>query len=256
MRFVQVPPPDSLQVANPGSEPSTGALLWAGGSMVGVRSQDRFLWIDPFFGEAANPKITRRSPPVLGPADVVADLVLITHEHRDHCDPQAIRAIARDERTLILAPEESVKQLSTTDFGRLRTVRPGDRVEESGFAVSVLDSEDSYSAGAVSYLVETPHVSVAHFGDSGYATHVFRQVENRSVTFAFLNFGDALFDNKVYLNKKELELAAEDTGADVIVPIHWDLWVESYVNALDIDWTHDRIQAVLPGTAFLADGTA
>lgn len=30
-----------------------------------------------------------------------ADLVLITHEHRDHCDPKALEAVATDQTTLV-----------------------------------------------------------------------------------------------------------------------------------------------------------
>jgi len=54
---------------------------------------DTVIHVDPVSGEADYAKMPK------------ADLILITHEHRDHLDPAAIAAVREDGTTLLLPPK-------------------------------------------------------------------------------------------------------------------------------------------------------
>ncbi len=82
-------------------------IFWLGHSSVKIKS-DRTIYIDPW-------KLKNPEP---------ADLILISHSHRDHFSPDDIRKIKKKE-TVIIATADVAVDLS----GDVRAVKPGDRVE-------------------------------------------------------------------------------------------------------------------------------
>jgi L-ascorbate metabolism protein UlaG (beta-lactamase superfamily) len=64
-----------------------------------------------------------------------ADVVLVTHEHFDHCSPEDIEKIQGPE-TVIVATPDCAGKLS----GDVRTVRPGDRLEVKGVKIEAVPS--------------------------------------------------------------------------------------------------------------------
>jgi len=75
-----LPPAGTLAVWYMGQE----SVIWKSGAST--------VWIDPYL----SPNAARRYAPFCAPADVLeaADVVLITHEHSDHLDPQSCAGIA------------------------------------------------------------------------------------------------------------------------------------------------------------------
>lgn len=53
----------------------------------------------------------------------IADIILITHEHFDHCSPEDVKKLQGPETVIITTPD-CAKKLS----GTIRTVKPGDAV--------------------------------------------------------------------------------------------------------------------------------
>lgn len=62
-----------------------------------------------------------------------ADIILITHEHYDHCSPEDIAKLATP-KTVVLAPADCASKLR----GTVRTVRPGESMEVMGVPVEVV----------------------------------------------------------------------------------------------------------------------
>jgi L-ascorbate metabolism protein UlaG (beta-lactamase superfamily) len=65
----------------------------------------------------------------------VADIILITHEHYDHCSPDDVKKI-QGENTVIIATPDCAGKLS----GNIKTVKPGDSLTVDGIAVEAVPS--------------------------------------------------------------------------------------------------------------------
>jgi L-ascorbate metabolism protein UlaG (beta-lactamase superfamily) len=64
-----------------------------------------------------------------------ADIILITHEHFDHCSPEDVKMI-QGPNTVIVAPPDCAKKLT----GKVENVKPGDRITVEGIAVEAVPS--------------------------------------------------------------------------------------------------------------------
>lgn len=64
-----------------------------------------------------------------------ADIILITHEHYDHCSPEDIKKI-QGPNTVIVAPADCAAKLQ----GSIKTVKPGDSLEVSGIKIEAVPS--------------------------------------------------------------------------------------------------------------------
>lgn len=64
-----------------------------------------------------------------------ADLILITHEHFDHCSPEDVAIIQKDD-TVIVTEKDSAKKLS----GDVRVMAPGDSLTVQGIEIEAVPS--------------------------------------------------------------------------------------------------------------------
>ena len=62
-----------------------------------------------------------------------ADIILITHEHRDHCSPEDVKKVQSAD-TVIVAPADCAGKLT----GDIRTVKPGDRINVKGIDIEAV----------------------------------------------------------------------------------------------------------------------
>jgi len=99
-----------------------------------------------------------------------ADLILITHAHFDHFQPDEIKKI-QGAKTTIVAPADIAKQLS----GNVKSIRPGDSLEASGVrlqavpAYNVLEGRTENHPKRnnwVGYLLPLGGTTYYHAGDT------------------------------------------------------------------------------------------
>ena len=87
-------------------------IKWLGNSGFSI-NYTKLIYTDPF-------KLEGASEP--------ADIILVTHDHSDHCSPEDIKKIAKDD-TLIFATPDCLSKLSrTVDKGKTIVVRPGNKI--------------------------------------------------------------------------------------------------------------------------------
>jgi len=72
-------------------------------------------------------------PYLLSGEESVADLILITHDHGDHCSPDDVAHI-QDAQTVIVTTEACAAKLS----GNIQVVAPGDEVEVKGIPIQAV----------------------------------------------------------------------------------------------------------------------
>src|SRR5690349_1513688 len=90
-------------------------LTWLGHASFLIKSGKLSIFVDPFR---------------IGEIEEKADIIFITHPHRDHFSEEDIQRISKAD-TYFVGPQEALEKISSNN---LRVVRPGDRGEVLGIA--------------------------------------------------------------------------------------------------------------------------
>lgn len=139
----------------------------AGGREVAVNTTAKLHWLGHDTFRIDGPPVVYIDPFRLPPGAPPADLILITHEHSDHCSPVDVEAI-RTAKTVIVAPRTAAGKLP----GQIEVIAPG---EEETLATVTVKAVPAYntdkefhprSAGMVGYVVTVAGTTYYHAGDS------------------------------------------------------------------------------------------
>lgn len=134
-------------------------IHWLGHDSFRIEEGDRVIYIDPW---------QLQNPPK-------ADLILITHDHEDHCSPEDVAKIQKDD-TEIVTVESAAKQLS----GNIWTVRPGDEIVVKGVSLRAVPAYnvDKFKSpgvpfhprqsGYVGFIITVGGQRIYHTGDSDF----------------------------------------------------------------------------------------
>lgn len=73
---------------------------------------------------------SRRFPPAISPEDLNVDLVLLTHSHCDHADPETLKALASKAHIPVVGPWDALKVAEQAGItaARLRLIHPGEEL--------------------------------------------------------------------------------------------------------------------------------
>lgn len=133
-------------------------IKWLGHASFQIVSLGKNIFIDPYAGEYKDK----------------ADIILITHEHRDHCDIEKITSISLPQ-TVIITSEACSGKLT----GNVSTLNPGDSLEVQG--IQIIGTE-SYNvkrfrspgipyhpeSSQIGFIVKAEGKTVYHAGDADY----------------------------------------------------------------------------------------
>jgi L-ascorbate metabolism protein UlaG (beta-lactamase superfamily) len=134
-------------------------IHWLGHDSFRIEAPACVIYIDPW-------KI-QRGPP--------ADLILITHEHRDHCSPEDVAKLQRDD-TVIVTIEAAAARLS----GDIRIVTPGTELVVKDIPIRAVPAYNVNKfrspgvpfhppeAGHVGFIITVEGDRIYHTGDADF----------------------------------------------------------------------------------------
>jgi L-ascorbate metabolism protein UlaG (beta-lactamase superfamily) len=230
--------------------PPSGCLaLWhIGQSGFVVKAGRTTLLIDPFLSPSTD-RLRRTWEPPLTPDDLAgADYVLCSHDHLDHLDPftvQGVAAAAPGARFVVpvglrprleelgIGPERVIGAEVGTSHEEGPLVLEaipaahGDRVEP--VAEYAWEPDPQVGHRFVGFLVTTGGVRLYHAGDTTIYPGMEARLESVNVDLALLpiNGRDWYRERQGIvgnMNEKEAADLGHAVGADVIVPMHYDMF--------------------------------
>ena len=104
---------------------SEAALWWLGQAGYVLRVTGLTIVIDPYLSDSAangSPEFTRLYPPVIKPDELKADIIIITHNHLDHLDPETLSQYRHKNETWFVAPWLTAAALAETGIPQERIV--------------------------------------------------------------------------------------------------------------------------------------
>lgn len=212
------------------------AYIWAlSGAGFVIRSAGVIIYVDSWLVPPDPSRTTHRTYPIPFSPERArrVSAILSTHEHEDHCNVATLIGLHENSRAVLVGPSSVVKKSTRGGFSPsyVREVKAGDIVEDlgEGFKIHVFKANDPYEESAVMYLIETTGGNIFHSGDSAYFGGFKDVGDQLEVDVALLNYGKQIPspEKPYYMNKEKLSLAARDLHAKVVVPMHWNLWIET-----------------------------
>jgi L-ascorbate metabolism protein UlaG (beta-lactamase superfamily) len=180
------------------------SLQWIGHASFIYRKNGINIFIDPF---NISPSITAK-----------ADLVLITHAHFDHCNPNEIRKISKQGTRVIAAPN----CFDNESFKDFEVIRAGESIDFKGINISAVPAYNvkknrlsfhPKEKGWVGYVLEAGDGKVYHAGDTDF-TDEMSMLKNLDI--ALMPMGGTYV-----MDVDEVIEAAKAMSPKTVVPMHY-----------------------------------
>jgi L-ascorbate metabolism protein UlaG (beta-lactamase superfamily) len=142
-----------------------------------------------------------------------ADLILVTHEHFDHCSPEDVARI-QQPGTIIVTEKDSAEKLS----GDVRVMTPGESLVLDGLTVEAVPAYNTNkdfhpkANGWLGFIIDIDDVRIYHAGDSDYIP----EMEDLDVDIALLPVSGTYV-----VNPDEAVQAALAIKPKLAIPMHY-----------------------------------
>ncbi|NVM21574.1 MAG: MBL fold metallo-hydrolase [Desulfobacterales bacterium] len=182
-------------------------ITWLGHDGFLIKADGKAIVIDPFQLKECDP----------------ADIILITHEHYDHCSPEDVNKI-RKNSTVIVTEADSAKKLS----GDVRVVGPGDELTVSEIPIEAVPAYNTNKKfhpkqnGWLGFIVTADGSRIYHAGD----TDLIPEMGTLNVDIALLPVSGTYV-----MTAEEAVEAARIIKPKVAIPMHYGAIVGSAQDA-------------------------
>lgn len=203
------------------------------------------VYIDPYLSNSVEEhegKDLRRSLPIPVSPDQVrdADYVLVTHEHRDHCDDQTLLPISRSSpQACFVGPPPVAEALSRQGIQASRIIEVREKpvkltadLEVIGIPSAHPEIEPVSGGGwrAIGFVIKWRERRLYHAGDTSVSALTLRHLAQAGpIDCALLPVNEANFFRNSRgiignMTVREAFQLAGEIGVDQLVPTHWDMF--------------------------------
>jgi len=180
---------------------------------------DQIHWLGHDAFRIDGPKTIYVDPYQIGGDHPKADLILITHDHFDHCSPEDVDTV-QDEDTIIVTIEAAAEKLS----GDIRIIEPGGTITVGGIEVEAVPAYNVNKfrspgqpfhpkrAGHVGFVITMGGERIYHAGDTD---HIPEMAELEGIDVALLPVSGIYV-----MTAEEAVEAARTIEPGVAVPMH------------------------------------
>jgi L-ascorbate metabolism protein UlaG (beta-lactamase superfamily) len=201
------------------------SIKWFPPSWIQISAQNKIIYIDPAYLKTYfknHPKRIEFSSwpdPIDGLPEELekADLILVTHHHKDHCKRVTVERLRRAD-TLVVAPERCVKELGAD----IKTIKPGERLSIDNVVIKAVQAYNTEQQSStrkqhqkgqgVGYLIMIAGKMIYHAGDTDFVPEMR---ELGRVDVALLPVG-----GKFTMDLDEAVQAAIAINPEVVIPMH------------------------------------
>ena len=188
-------------------------LTWLGHD--GFRIQNRHvIYIDPFKIESGGPK---------------ADILLVSHEHFDHCNLDDLAKVA-STNTVVVAHSQSKSELSKLKVKELKIAKPGDKITVGDVGIEAVPAYNinkfrepgkvfhPKDDGKLGFIVTVNGVRIYHAGDTDHIP----EMKGIRTDIALLPVSGTYV-----MTAQEAAEAAASINPKVVIPMHFGAIVGS-----------------------------
>ena len=178
------------------------SLHWLGHASFRIEGNGLVIYLDPW--EIRNP--------------VKADLILITHDHFDHCSPEDVRKISKPDTRII-----TVKPAAQKLGGKVHIVQTGETLQTRDIQIETIPAYNinkfrspghpfhPKNAGYAGFILTIDEERIYHAGD----TDLIPEMKGLSVDIALLPVSGIYV-----MTAKEAAQAAETIRPKLAIPMH------------------------------------
>jgi N-acyl-phosphatidylethanolamine-hydrolysing phospholipase D len=219
------------------------AVLWAGHATVLVQIDDKFVLTDPVFSNAVGQVSRRLVAPGIEPERLPPlDAVVVSHTHFDHLSLASLRRLEGRAQRLFV-PAGALVYVPNYAFPAAPLKRFASWASPDGLRITAVPVDhvggrygiDQFWMGETAhtgYVISYHGYNVYFGGDTAYKADYFRATRERFpkldlaiLPIAPINPRD--FMRRTHMDPIEALRAFDDLGAERLMPIHFDTFINS-----------------------------